>query len=37
MYFQIYGLPKMWFDKYQKSIASEYPWRSNMVNGPKQC
>ena len=37
MYFRNYGLPKTRLDKYQKSIASEYPWTSNMVNGPKHC
>ena len=37
IYFGNYGLPKTWFDKYQNSIASEYPWISNMVNGPKDC
>ena len=35
MYFRNYGLPKTWLDKCQGSIASEYPWTSNMVNGPK--
>ena len=37
MYFRNYGLPKTRLDKYQKSIASEYPWTSNMVNAPKHC
>ena len=37
MYFRNYGLPKTWLDKYQKSIASEYPWTTNMVNRPKHC
>ena len=37
MYFSNYGFPKTWSDKYQKSIASEYPWTSKMVNGPKHC
>ena len=35
MYFQNYSLSKTWLEKYKKSIAAEYPWRSNMVNGPK--
>ena len=37
MYFPNYGLPKTLLDKYQKSIASEYPRASNMVKGPKHC
>ena len=36
-YFQNYRLSKPWLDEYQKSTASEYPWRSNMVNRPKHC
>ena len=34
-YFPNYGSPKTWLHKYQKSTPSEYPWRSNMVNGSK--
>ena len=37
MYFRNYGLPMMWLDKYKKGPASEYPWTSNMVNGPEHC
>ena len=37
MYFRNYGLPKPWLDKYKKSTASVWPWKSNMVNGPKNC
>ena len=37
MYFRNYGLPKTWLDLYQKSIDSEYPWTSNMVNTPTHC
>ena len=37
MYFPNYGLPKTWLHKYQKSNTSDYPWTSNMVNGPKYC
>ena len=37
MYFRLYGIPKTWLDKYEKGIASEYPWTSNMVNGTKHC
>ena len=37
MYFPNYGLPKSRLYKYQKSIASEYPWTSNMVDRPKNC
>ena len=29
------GFPKTWLDKYQKGTASEYPRKSNMVNGTK--
>ena len=37
MYFQKYGLQKMWLDKCLKSPVSEDPLTSNMVNGPKHC
>ena len=37
MYFPNYGLPKRGLDKYKKSIASEYPWTSNMLNLLKLC
>ena len=37
MHFRNYGLPETWLDKYQRRIASEYPWTSNMVNGPEHC
>ena len=35
MYFGNERLPKSRLDKYQKSIASDYPWTSNMVNAPE--
>ena len=35
MYFPNSILLKTWLYKCQKSIDSEYPWTSNMVNGPK--
>ena len=28
---------KMWLDKCLKSLVLEEPWRSNMVNVPKDC
>ena len=37
MCFRNYGFPKMQLDKYKKNTTSEYPWKRNMVNGPKQC
>ena len=37
MYFRNHGIPETWLDKHKKSTASEYPWTSNMVNGPKHC
>ena len=37
MYFRNYRLQKRWFDKCLKSLVSEYPWTSNMVNVLKQC
>ena len=37
MYSRSYGLRKMWLDKYLKSLVSEVPSTSNMVNGPKHC
>ena len=29
--------PKTWLHQFLKSIVSEFPWTSNMVNGPKHC
>ena len=37
MYFRIYGLRKTWLDKCLKSLVSEDPSTSNMVNGSKNC
>ena len=37
MYFRNYRLPNVRLERNQKSIASEYPRTSNMVNGPKHC
>ena len=37
MYFRNYGLPKTWLHKYKKSTASEYAWKSNMINQSKHC
>ena len=37
MHFSAYGLRKTWLDKCLKSLVSEGPWKSNMVNGPKPC
>ena len=37
MYFQNYGIPKTWLDKYKKSNASKYPCTSNTVNGTTRC
>ena len=35
MYFRTYELQKTWLDKCLKSLVSEDPLTSNMVNGPK--
>ena len=32
MYFQYYGVPKTWLDKYLKKAVSHYPLICNMVN-----
>ena len=37
MYFRNYGLPKPWLDECLKSLVSDDPTKSNMVNGPKHC
>ena len=37
MYFGNYRLPKTWLDQYLKSLFSEDPSISNMVNAPKYC
>ena len=37
MYFGNYALPKTWIDQCLKSLVSEYPSKSNMVNAPKHC
>ena len=37
MYFRNYGLPKTWLDQCLKSLVSEVPSKSNMVNAPKHC
>ena len=37
MYFWAYGLRKTYLDKCLKSLDSEDPSTSNMVNGPKHC
>ena len=37
MYFRNYGLPKTWLDECLKSLVSDDPTKSNMVNGPKHC
>ena len=37
MYFGTYGLRKAWLHKCLRSLVSEVPWTSNMVNGPKHC
>ena len=36
MYFWSYGLPKTLLDRCLKSVVSEDPTTSNMVNEPKQ-
>ena len=37
MCFRNYGLPKTWLDQCLKSLDSEAPTKSNMVNPPKHC
>ena len=37
MYFRNYGLPKTWLDQCLRSLVSEDPTKSNMVNAPKYC
>ena len=37
MYFRNYGLPKTLLDQCLKSLLSEDPTKSNMVNTPKHC
>ena len=37
MYFRNCGLWKTWLDQCLKSVVSEYPSTSNMVNAPKHC
>ena len=37
MYFQNYGVPKIWLDQGLKSPVSEDPTKTNMVNAPKHC
>ena len=37
MYFRNYGLPKTWLDECLKSLVSDDPTKSNMVNGSKHC
>ena len=37
MKFSTYGLKKKWLDKCLKSLLSEDPQTSNMVNGLKHC
>ena len=37
MCFQNYGLPKTWRDECLKSLVSDDPTKSNMVNAPKHC
>ena len=37
MCFQNYGLPKTWLDECLKSLVSDDPTKSNMVNAPKHC
>ena len=36
MYFWVYGVKKTWLDKCLKSLDSEDPSKSDMVNGPKR-
>ena len=37
MYFRNYGLQKTWLDQCLKSLVSEHPSKTNMVNEPKHC
>ena len=37
MHFRNYGLPKTRLDQCLKSLFSEDPSKSNMVNVPKRC
>ena len=37
MYIRNYGLPKTLLDQCLKSLVSENPTKSNMVNAPKNC
>ena len=37
MHFRNYGLTKTWLDQCLKSLVSENPTKSNMVNAPKHC
>ena len=37
MSFWSYGLQKTWLDKCLKSLDSEDPSTSNMINGPQHC
>ena len=37
MCFQNDGVPKTWLDECLKSLVSDDPTKSNMVNAPKHC
>ena len=37
MCFQNYGVPKTWLDECLKSLVSDDPTKSNMVNATKHC
>ena len=37
MYFGYYGLLKTWLDQCLKSLVSEYPSKTKMVNATKHC
>ena len=37
MYYRNYGLPKTCLDPCPKSLVSEDPTKSNMVNAPNHC
>ena len=37
MCFQNYGVHKTWLDECLKSLVSDDPTKSNMVNAPKHC
>ena len=37
MYYWTYGLQQTWLDKCLKSLVSEDPSTSNMLEGPKKC